>query len=634
MMLRILRDKFLRLGRDDDGMAMVVTLAVFMFMWLVCAGVFAIGTAVKTRIHLQNACDAAAYSAAVVQADTLSRIATINRAMSWTYIAMTRRQMDYIVDRWLKHTLEHFNQDKAAAQIWYLSSTPPPPCPIHASWGMGASPDDLHLFGAGAEIDLNNGSRTVLPSRIQERINGFQSYVPTQATSFYATSATVDSLASQIDADKVTIVQMNRMIQDLADKLPRRVKNAVDSVLHATLDGSGYDSPRWHVFQNESPRKDSEDELIGDGYLRDLHNESEDENRFLSFSRQSDAVNAFSTGIDDWFERADRKDLTSGKTGIQRAYRNFMYKPDGKLVSRWAWWSTKSVGCEFIPDVGYVHGSVRMLKTCPHIGINDRCSHARTDMLPSPRYIFKAEFHGNGMCVWDDRYEGARARPLILRDTYFGKSGTITVGLVANNQNPLTPILGTAITGLFSAFSIGKDLTWTPQYTVCFASAKAGYKYLGEDVDNETRAYRISWEDADWRENGQAWNLCQSDWDAVLIPVRRAETFASGRGGYDAIWDGDVGDFLGNYANMLGVDAGSMLAGGSGIDVAAFYGERDLGEEYMFGNTSHRDRDYAEGFWGGADLPKNQRSSVNARWQIGNPNNPIDWAGLQRVMFH
>ena len=95
-MLRVLRGKILQLGRDDDGVALVTTLSIFMFMYLVCMGVYAIGTAVKTRIHLQNACDAAAYSAAVVQADTLSRIATINRAMSWTYAQMVRRQMDYI----------------------------------------------------------------------------------------------------------------------------------------------------------------------------------------------------------------------------------------------------------------------------------------------------------------------------------------------------------------------------------------------------------------------------------------------------------------------------------------------------------------------------------------------------------
>ena len=39
MMLHILRDKFIRLGRDEEGVAMVVTLAIFMFMYLICMGV-------------------------------------------------------------------------------------------------------------------------------------------------------------------------------------------------------------------------------------------------------------------------------------------------------------------------------------------------------------------------------------------------------------------------------------------------------------------------------------------------------------------------------------------------------------------------------------------------------------------
>ena len=115
-MLKVLRDKLLRLGSDEEGVAMVVTLAIFMFMYLICMGVYAIGTAVKTRIHLQNACDAAAYSAAVVQADTLSRIATLNRAMSWTYVQMSRRQMDYIVDRWLTKTVQKVQGDVATAK--------------------------------------------------------------------------------------------------------------------------------------------------------------------------------------------------------------------------------------------------------------------------------------------------------------------------------------------------------------------------------------------------------------------------------------------------------------------------------------------------------------------------------------
>lgn len=117
-MRRILRDKLVELVRGEEGVALVITLAVFFFMYLIIAGIYAVGTQVRERIHLQNACDAAAYSAAVVQADTLARIATINRAMSWTYVQMTRRQMDYITYRWIEHSLEHWKADQRTANEW------------------------------------------------------------------------------------------------------------------------------------------------------------------------------------------------------------------------------------------------------------------------------------------------------------------------------------------------------------------------------------------------------------------------------------------------------------------------------------------------------------------------------------
>ena len=61
----VARLRFLDLGRREDGAALVMTLAVFMLMYFVCIAVFSVSTQVKEKIHLQNACDAAAYSAAV-----------------------------------------------------------------------------------------------------------------------------------------------------------------------------------------------------------------------------------------------------------------------------------------------------------------------------------------------------------------------------------------------------------------------------------------------------------------------------------------------------------------------------------------------------------------------------------------
>ena len=136
-MFAILRDKMLRLGRDEDGAALVITLALFFLMYIACMGVYAISMSVKERIQLQNAADAAAYSAAVIQADTLSRIATINRAMSWTYVQMTREQLDYIVLRWLRHTEKHYIQDMNGANSYNKGGILGHPCGGHGSCGIG-----------------------------------------------------------------------------------------------------------------------------------------------------------------------------------------------------------------------------------------------------------------------------------------------------------------------------------------------------------------------------------------------------------------------------------------------------------------------------------------------------------------
>lgn len=153
---RVALKRFLDLGREETGAALVITLAMFLLMYLGIMGVFAVSTAMKERIHLQNACDAAAYSAAVVQADTLSRIATINRAMSWTYVQMTRRQMDYIVLRWLTHTKDHYKIDRDGADRYNKEGFFHGPCGTHGSigvgWFIGTDPNNM---GTKERVRLN-----------------------------------------------------------------------------------------------------------------------------------------------------------------------------------------------------------------------------------------------------------------------------------------------------------------------------------------------------------------------------------------------------------------------------------------------------------------------------------------------
>lgn len=122
----------------------------------------------------------------------------------------------------------------------------------------------------------------------------------------------------------------------------------------------------------------------------------------------------------------------------------------------------------------------------------------------------------------DSYFDGVAAMPLVLKESYFGEKGTITVGLACYNENPWYRIFKNSagvgkgiLGGIFAAFNPYKHVEWS----WAFSSAKAGYKFKNESID--TRNYMVDW-------NGsQSWNLCQPDWDAVFVPVRRAMSKAN-----------------------------------------------------------------------------------------------------------
>lgn len=122
--LRRLAGEAARLWSEESGVALLLTLAVFLMLYLLCCGVWVTGETVRRRVELQDACDAAAYSAAVVQADALSRMAVVNRAMAWTYVQLCREQMDYIVYSWLDLACKRFDWDRKnkvkTGHIWDL----------------------------------------------------------------------------------------------------------------------------------------------------------------------------------------------------------------------------------------------------------------------------------------------------------------------------------------------------------------------------------------------------------------------------------------------------------------------------------------------------------------------------------
>ena len=260
--------RLVSLWRDESGVALVMTLACFMFMYVMCMGVYAVGTAVREKIQLQNAADAAAYSAAVIQADTISRIATINRAMAWTYVQMTRRQMDFIVHKWLERTAEIYDEDLALARKWNLLSICIPGncsqihrgggprsdtfwCGIDESrvgqiWVNGLAPDfdDVPIIGSVAEtarniplMDKVGLGRALDMTEIKRRISAFSSQYTTLSLPFSGDYITMlqGDLGMQILLDKANIAAMNLAEAHLVFALKGRIENVVPDILKANI---------------------------------------------------------------------------------------------------------------------------------------------------------------------------------------------------------------------------------------------------------------------------------------------------------------------------------------------------------------------------------------------------------------
>ena len=260
-MTRVLRKKMAELARGEDGVVLVVTLALFMLMYVSCAGVFAVGQAVKEKVVLQNAVDAAAYSAAVVQADALSRIATINRAMAWTYKDMVCRQMDYVTRKWLEKTEERYRANEGDAE-WIRAK-------------------------------LVAADKTVLLNGLVEGIGNVRS----------ALAGSSEDLEGSIDRDRERLDMMNKAVLVLVygdgeDRpgLVDRMRNAARDALEANLPGEIGDRCLFKV------------KLPDNGLFQTLANDAEA--RFLALADLTDGE------FRSWFP----VDGSTSDSGISRSY--------------------------------------------------------------------------------------------------------------------------------------------------------------------------------------------------------------------------------------------------------------------------------------------------------------------------
>ena len=523
-MKSVLLSKLKNLVRGDDGAALVITLGVFFFMYIFCAGVYAIGFAVKERIQLQNACDAAAYSAAVVQADTISRIATLNRAMGWTYAQMCRRQMDYIMYRWLEHTVDHHWADEQEAAEWTNESKGKP----HRDGEVHHGAYDISSITLYTQNAIRSGySRKGLTDiyRGSDVYPGLEKWIKTHCQeSMYGTSKTgIEGLEEQIYADKKAIRKMNEAYDAYIDGLPTNVENAVSAILRANIPAYMDGQCLYMIKQELNPNRNlfepmrnteadertlvkwgdggwiDECESVGWDKRKEGMTVSWEENGWRFGERRKENYEGpFGPGSMDgsgWYVRTGEY-----YDGIQREY-------SGNLRAEWTWWAWYCAGCNDITPPNYQYHK----KCCRHAKTQEgksevvdalcRCSengnsteppgkfyrHSSWTYADSSHLMKRKGYKGE---PYEYYYTGQRAFPRKLRRSYFDKAGTITVGLMRRNTNPFYAVFQSAMqSGFYSAFRPYNDWTW------CFSSAKAGYK-LYELPEEETadRVDNLGWE--------------------------------------------------------------------------------------------------------------------------------------------
>jgi len=455
-----------RLWRDESGVVLVLTMVVFLTLFVIGCTVYAVGENIRQRIELQNAADAAAYSAAVVQADALSRIAAINKAMAWTYVQMVRAVMDYDEDVWLEWTLKKWqNRFDSITQWFYHGFGEPPHCGGDNFWVGNSRLQNLEVW--------IHKTRWVSIFDLRSTYN-----------SGAATQSRWHVLQPEIYRYRNAIRWMNQAETNIISSLQDRIEEVATAVLRRNCTESDRDP---HLFSLLTQPASAYTETLTD------------EARLLKFfdaGSATDAYSLFGKGIDAPQQHADGWFVLQPGDGIQRRYVQKKY-----LRAEWWWHGERWL------RVGKLDCARRVLYQSQERG---------HDVVTG----WDAKTWGNHT---DPYYETELAQPQILTEAYFKRPGAIIVGVARRMSNPLWFMAGSqANPGLFAFFTPQKDHE-KDRYSWAVAAARAGYFDADKENEQDSGKYNptaSSLKVSDWL--GSAQNLSEVDWDALLIPLHKA----------------------------------------------------------------------------------------------------------------
>ena len=504
----IFRMKCRDLAAGEQGSALIYTLVFLLPVYLFTIAIYGVSETVRRKVELQNAADAAAYSAATVQADYLSRIAVLNKAIAWTYADMTRRQLDWGMASFTSQTILYFNQDYNLAKSKNAAK-----CHMHTvglHWSAGYSPDFAKAMWN--EILWALGTSVGIP-RLLEEFNdqGFFTRIEPILDVLYALE---EFKGKGLAGNSIELAKRELCLGECTAKLAKYI---VEGEMKKEIEKAANDILDLNT-------REIDDEVlryvrVGDpnSYLTPLFNTEDGERQVLqhalTFDKDQDYDQAkfFGKGIGYWFKRNPK-----GIPGILRGY----HQTKKHLHTNWSYFWTQWKHIQFL----WVS-----LHLPPFAGGNVDSVKNRNYAATNPRYVDFEEgmplFVGWLPAIVYTLNEPISAAGIAL-GTLFGKEGTILVGLARKNTNPLA-LFGTR--GIVTAFDPSVCGGKRPDYIWALSAARACYngKYANPNSSSEMQdklknpSYRLDYTSPSSRK--ELWNLRETDWDAMFVPVRHAD---------------------------------------------------------------------------------------------------------------
>ena len=481
------------LASDSRGAALAITLAFVMPIYLLVIGIYGIGEVVRSKIELQNAADAAAYSASVVQADYLSRIATVNKAMAWTYVDLQKRSLDLAMDVFCKYVFIQFQKDLNMAR---QNNTP---CHMHVP--------GLH-YNCGTDVLVDSTALEILGTglgipELARKFNGqnaLDRFLLAQLV--YTTEAEFKGKGSIANTPKVyeysyAITKMMAKLNSLRKEFPDKVRQTAQQVAAANM-MECRDDYMINVTLGD---------MTG-AFLTMLPTE-ENEKTFISFAdptlKDFSPKKVFGPGTDDWIVR-------KGIAGFWRVYK----QTKTHLYAEWDWFWTRWV---------HVNLEIIQLHLPPIFGGASKLGHPKYHGYDRFFPMIKKDLP-IGLLV-------PPAIPLTLTPLFFGKAGSITVAIARKTSNPFSVFSwsGRSLTApsILSAFNPSVAGGNRPEYMCAIASARAGYKPYDKDKEKKRKSadYNLGYT---LSSGEKEWNLVETDWDGVMLPVKNAWDLCAGVG--------------------------------------------------------------------------------------------------------